>query len=410
MGRQTHRLTDIKVKSLKSPGMHPDGEGLYLRITAGGTKSWMYRYRSGGRLRDMGLGKYPALPLSSAREAAAEAYALRKRGLDPIDERKRQQARGQSQLTFEDAAERFIASHEDAWRNAKHRQQWHGTLTTYANPVIGKMPVAAIQTADMLRILEPTWKTKAETASRVRGRIENVLDWAKVRGLREGENPARWRGHLAHLLPAGNKARTVRHYPALPWRDMPEFMAELRANTSLAARALEFTILTCVRTAEALAAQWTEFEEREAVWTVPKERIKAGREHRVPLAGAALEILRDLPRRGGNPFLFPGKRPRRPLSCDAMLKLLGGMRPGCTVHGFRSAFRDWVAEATDFPRELAEMALAHIVGSAVERAYQRGDLFEKRRKLMGAWAEFCHPGRQEGKAAPITPRLAGHGR
>lgn len=407
MARNRNRLTDLKVKALKDEGLHPDGDGLYLRVTETGTKSWVFRFKFGGKLRGMGLGKYPNVPLSAARELAAKNYVLVKSGVDPIAQRKQLEAPAAKHIvTFAEAAERYIAAHQKSWRNPKHRQQWANTLAEYAGPVIGAKDVAEVNTDDILRILEPIWTEKAETATRVRGRMENVLDWAKVRELRSGENPARWRGHLSHLLPARNKAKTVRHHPALPWREIPEFMAKLRANACLSARALEFTILTVARTGESIDAQWPEVDIRERVWTVPKERMKAGREHRVPLTDAAANILAELPHRVGNPHLFPGGQ-FRPLSKWAMLELVRGMRPGLTVHGFRSTFRDWAAEMTAFPRELAEATLAHITGSATERAYQRGDLFEKRRKLMQAWAEFCARGEEMGEVVPLMRRDAG---
>lgn len=407
MARSRNRLTDLRVKALKDEGLHPDGDGLYLKVTQTGTKSWVYRFKIAGKLRGMGLGKYPAVPLSAAREQAAENYILVKRGIDPIEQRRQQAAPAVKHIvTFAEAAQRYIAAHEKSWRNPKHRQQWANTLAEYAGPVIGAKDVAEVSTDDVLRILEPIWAEKAETAGRVRGRIENVLDWAKVRELRAGENPARWRGHLAHLLPARNKTKTVRHHPALPWREIPAFMAQLRANSCLSARALEYTILTATRTGESIDAQWPEVNIRERVWTIPKERMKAGREHRVPLTDAAADILAGLPHLAGNPHLFPGVY-KRPLSKWAMLELVRGMRPGLTVHGFRSTFRDWAAEMTAFPRELAEAALAHITGSAVERAYQRGDLFDKRRKLMQAWAEFCARGEELGEVVPLMRRDAG---
>jgi len=393
MAKQTHKLTDVKVKAEKRPGLHLDGGGLYLRITQTGTKSWIFRFKQLGRGRDLGLGAYPATSLADARARAIKARAQLAEGVDPIKtKRTAAQTTGavtKHVVTFAEAAERFIASREGGWRNDKHRQQWRNTLDQYAGPVIGKKDVGVIDTDDILRILEPIWQVKAETASRLRGRIENVLDWAKVRGLRSGENPATWRGHLAHLLSARNKARTVRHHAALPWREMPRLMTELRGNSSVSAMALQFTILTAVRTSEAIEAEWTEIDLHEGIWTVPKERMKAVRAHRVPLTEPALAVLAMLPRIDGGPHVFPGARRGRPLSNMAMLELLRGMRPGLTVHGFRSTFRDWAAETTVFPRELAEAALAHILGSATERAYQRGDLFEKRRGLMAAWADYC---------------------
>jgi integrase len=391
MARQTNRLTDIKLRALNEPGMHPDGDGLYLRITSTGTKGWIYRFRQAGRLRDMGLGKYPTISLAAARGLMVQAYQQIKQGIDPIDERRRrtETITPKHVITFSEAADRYIAAHDATWKNAKHRYQWRATIDNHAAPIIGGMDVATIATDDVLRILEPIWYSKAETANRLRGRIESVLDWAKVRGLRQGENPARWRGHLAHLLPSRNRAKSVRHHPALAWSELPEFMTELRIHSAVSARALEFTILTATRTTESIEAVWPEIDIQAGIWTIPKERMKGGRQHRIPLANAAIAIIDELPQLAGNAFVFPGGRKGRPFSNMAMLKLLRGMRPGLTVHGFRSTFRDWVAEATTFPRELAEAALAHIVGNAVERAYQRGDLFEKRRQLMQKWAEFA---------------------
>lgn len=403
MARHINRLTDIKIRSLKAPGLYADGNGLYLRVQAAGAKSWIFRYRSsdGGRLRDMGMGSYPAISLAAAREIAAEANATRKRGNDPIETRDRQKTATPctSAMTFDKAAEQYIAAHESAWRNDKHRQQWKNTLSTYASPVIGRKPVAEITTDDVLSVLDPIWRTKAETATRVRGRVENVLDWCKAKKLRSGENPAAWRGNLKHLLPARNKNRTVQHHPALAWREIPDFMAELRANRSLSARALELTILTALRTSECLCGMWREIDLDQTVWLVPASRMKRDNEHSVPLSAAALAVLSALPSRGNSDWLFPGARPNSSLSNMAMLELLRGMRPGLTVHGFRSSFRDWVAEATAFPREVAEIALAHKVGDDVEEAYFRADLLEKRRELMQAWADYAGSKGQARQAA-----------
>jgi integrase len=293
-------------------------------------------------------------------------------------------------ITFQSATDRYIAAHEPSWRNLKHRQQWRNTLIAYAEPIIGKLDVAAITTEDVLRVLEPIWRTKPETANRSRGRIENILDWCRVRKYRTEANPAVWRGHLKHLLPGRKKKGSVRHHPALPWREIPKFMADLRENSSISARALEFTILTVARTSEStLAIREKEFDLDHSIWCVPAERMKAGVEHRVPLAPRARNIISATPEIEDNPYVFPGARKNRPLSNMAMLELLRGMRPGLTVHGFRSAFRDWAAEATDFPNEVAEMALAHTIENDVECAYRRGDPFEKRKKLMEAWADYC---------------------
>lgn len=393
MARRINRLTEIGIKALKEPGLHADGNGLYLRVTASGSRSWIFRYQSGGRLRDMGMGKYPTISLATAREQSSEAHTQIMRGDDPIETRREKIAATSQRniVTFDEAAERYIAAHESSWRNEKHRQQWKNTLATYASPVLGRKSVAAINTDDVLRILEPIWAEKPETAGRVRGRIENVLDWCKVRKFRDGENPAAWRGNLNHLLPTHNKTRSVRHHPALAWREIPKFMTELRANGSLSARALELTILTALRTSECVGGTWSEIDIDEAVWTIPPHRMKRYNEHRVPLSAAAIAMLSALPRRPDSEWLFPGARPKRTLSNMAMLELLRGMRPGLTVHGFRSTFRDWASEFTSFPHEVVEMALAHAIANKVEAAYRRGDLMEKRQKLMEAWAEYCGP-------------------
>jgi integrase len=322
--------------------------------------------------------------------------------INPIEERRARRVVEEPPkvTTFEDAAERYIAAHESSWRNAKHRYQWRATLRDYAFPVIGNKDVAAVDLDDVLRILEPIWTEKGETATRLRGRIEAVLDWCKVRGLRDAENVARWKGHLKHLLPARNKQNGIQHYAALPWREIPEFMARLRAVDAIGARALEFTILTAARTVETLGAQWSEIDFAASVWQVPGSRMKAGKEHRVPLTAEALAILGDIPRLHGNPFIFPGVKKGRGLSNLAMLMTLRRIRPGLTVHGFRSSFRDWAGESTGFAREIAEASLAHTIGNAVERSYRRGDFFDKRCRLMASWATYC--GRVQA-AAEVIP-------
>jgi integrase len=292
-------------------------------------------------------------------------------------------------MTFRQCAERMIASHEAAWKNPKHRAQWKATLATYAYPMFGDLSVAAVDNGLVLKVLEPLWTTKPETAGRVRGRIEAVLDWAKARGYREGENPARWRGHLDKLLPNRRKVRAVKNHAAMPYRDIPDFMAELRDHTGVSARALEFAILTAGRTSEVIGATWSEIDLKSGVWTIPASRMKAGKEHRVPLSAPALELLKALPREGQHVFM--GGRAGKPLSNMALLELMRGMKPGFVPHGFRSTFRDWAAETTAFPSEVVEMALAHAISSKVEAAYRRGDLFEKRRALMTAWAHHCMP-------------------
>jgi integrase len=393
MARVTHRLTAIGVANLKAKGLYPDGAGLYLRITSSGTKSWLFRFSRDGATRDMGLGPIATVSLARARELAAEARRERLDGADPIETRRTRrasqslaEARG---TTFRSCAEQLIASQEAGWRNTKHRRQWQSTLSTYVFPVLGDLPVGAIDTTLIMKVLAPFWTVKPQTASRVRGRIEAVLDWATVRGLREGQNPAQWRGHLNHLLPARAKVRRIRHHPALPYGELPAFMAELRCDSSISARALEFVILTAARTGEGRGARWDEIDLKQCIWIVPGERMKSGREHRVPLSLRAVEILAAMVEVRQSEFVFAGIKQGRPISEKSLLKVARGMRPDITVHGFRSTFRDWAAETTSFPNHVIEMALAHSVSDAVEAAYRRGNLLEKRRKLMEAWATYC---------------------
>jgi integrase len=395
--RGTKRLTALKVARAKRPGMYADGGGLYLQVTEGGA-SWVYRYMLAGRAREMGLGPLALFGLSEARSKALDARRLRHEGIDPIEARRaiRAQARldNAKAITFKQCAEGYIAAHRVGWRSGKHAAQWGVTLATYAAPVIGDLPVSAVDTALVLKVLEPIWTTKPETASRLRGRIEAILDWAKVRGYRTGENPARWRAHLDHLLPARAKVRRVEHHRALPYAELPGFMAALREQAGVAARALEFTILTAARSGETRFARWSEFDLLDKTWTVPAERMKGGRLHRQPLCSRTLVILKGMQadRRAGDGFVFPRNKTGQPLPDPpfrGLLQRMGRGRGDLTVHGFRSSFRDWAAERTNFPREVAEMALAHMVGSKVEAAYRRGDLFDKRCRLMAAWAEFC---------------------
>jgi integrase len=404
------RLTVAKAKALigkGAAGRYADGGNLYLYVTGSGRALWSFRFMRHGKAREMGLGvvdlagTHGGVTLVEARERAAAALRMLRDGRDPIEVRREaveaDARRQRASRPFREVAELYIAAHEAGWRSAAHRTQWRRTLDTYVNPTVGDTPVADLGAEDVLRVLAPIWAEKPETASRVRGRIEAVLDYAAARGWRQGENPARWRGHLAHMLPARRKLARVEHHPALPWQDVPAFVAELRAQTAVAARALEFTILTAARTGEALGARWSEIDLDAAVWTVPAARMKGYRAHRVPLSGAALAVLRHLlPLRqawgsaGEGGFVFPGLRPGQSLSRMAMLKLLERMGRGdLTVHGFRSAFRDWASEATHAPHAVAEAALAHAVPSATEAAYRRGDLFEKRRALMQDWADHC---------------------
>lgn len=396
MRRTLRRLTAREVASAKPEGdrraaLLPDGANLYLQVTRGEDgnirRSWVFRYELDGRRHDLGLGPLHALDLAEAR---IKARGLRQQLLDGIDPlgAKRQIKRDRlarlaaeaRAMTFRACAEACVASHEDGWKNPKHRAQWRSTLETYAYPLIGDLAVDDITTAHISKVLSPIWKAKPETASRLRGRIEKILGWAAVRGFRSGDNPARWRGHLAELFPAKGKVRQVNHHPAMSFADVPGFIAELRKRESLSANALEFTILTAARTGEVIGAKWDEIDLAAKTWTVPASRMKAGKQHKVPLSDRGIEILSTLPRAGE--YIFP-------LSNMAMLELLRGMRPGLTTHGFRSTFRDWSAERTNYPNHVAEMALAHTIPDKVEKSYRRGDLFEKRRRLMADWASWC---------------------
>jgi integrase len=390
-----HKLSAVKVARLKVPGMYGDGGGLWLQITPSGNRSWAFRFMLQGKARQMGLGPLHALSLAEAREKARLCRRQLVEGIDPLAARHAAKAAARADLarqrTFHDCAAAFLGSHEAGWKNEKHRTQWTATLKTYAYPLIGELSIARIDTGHVCEILEPIWTAKAETASRVRGRIERVLDWAAARGYRSGDNPARWRGHLDKLLPQRSKVQRVRHHPALPWQELPEFMAALRVNRSISARALEFTILTAARTGEVIGASWQEINLEAALWIVPAERMKPGREHRVPLSPGAIALLAQLPRLKGNDLVFPGSRAKQPLSDMAMLQLLRGMKPGVklTVHGFRSSFRDWAGDRTNHPRDVVETALAHVIADKTEAAYRRGDALEKRRSLMVEWCNYC---------------------
>lgn len=409
----SNALTPLAVKNAK-PGRHADGAGLHLLVKESGARSWVYRFMLNGKSRDIGLGAAAgpdAITLADARDAAAALRLKVKAGTDPLEERQRMAAETEAAaqaakiagITFRAVAEAYIAANEDGWRNPKHRQQWRNTLNTYVYPVIGDLPVAEVATAHVLQIIEPIWREKAETASRVRGRIETVLDAAKARGYRGGENPARWRGHIAQILPA--RARLTRgHHKAMPYDAIPAFIAKLQKREAVAALALEFTILTAARTNEVLGATWDEIDTDKAVWTIPAVRMKAGREHRIPLTPRALEILETV-KALGKAHVFPSDKGRK-LSGMAMTMLLRRMKADVTVHGFRSAFRDWAAECTGFPHEVCEMALAHTIGNKAEAAYRRGDLFQKRRRLMDDWATYCGSGEAAGGGTVSPIRMA----
>lgn len=387
-----HKLTPRQVQTA-SPGKHEDGGGLRLVVSKAGAKKWVLRFTIDGKRREMGLGSYPDVGLGEARDNARTYRKQARKGIDPIE------ARFLEELqipTFTACAASYIRAHRRSWKNAKHARQWVSTLKRYARRDIGAKTVDAITTEDILKILSPIWTTKTETAKRLQGRMENILDFAAARKYRDPLNPARWRGHLDKLLPKPSRVKKVVHHPAMPYADVPAFMAELTENGSLSALALKFLILTATRTSEVLKAQWDEIDLEAAVWIIPAERMKARREHRVPLSEAAMNTLKALPRITGNPpYLFPGSRRGRPLSNMSMLQLMRGMGYGVhghrgdyVPHGFRSSFRDWSGEVSSFPRDVAEMALAHIIENKVEAAYRRGDLFAKRIKMMQAWADY----------------------
>jgi len=392
MARPINRLSALFVAKDLEPGLYADGAGLYLQVSQQRTKSWILRFMLTGKARKMGLGSADRVSLADARRKARAAQALLSDGVDPIADRAAKKAAAAANrfktITFRQCGDQYVSLHRSSWKNAKHRQQWESTLKGYVYPLIGDLAVRDVETGHVLKVIEPIWLTKNETANRIRGRIETILNWATVRQFRSGDNPARWRGHLENALPRPSKVRKRRHHPAMPYAQLPAFMLELRANESVSARALEFTILTAARTSETIGATRFEIDESAAVWTIPAARMKAERDHRVPLCARVMEILRSLPR--DSEYLFPGRHAGEPLSDMAMLEMLREYRGmQFTVHGFRSTFRDWAAELTNFQNHVVEMALAHAIEDDTEAAYRRGDLFQKRSKLMHAWANFC---------------------
>ena len=396
MGKRAKELGVLAIKQITERGIHFVGgvPGLALTVHKGGSRSWVLRYQVAGRRRDLGLGAVDLFSLAQAREAAREARAKIARGIDPINDRRA--LRSQiiaSQIgarTFSEAATKYVDSHEAGWRNAKHVQQWRNTLRKYAYPVLGQMLVRDIGLPHIRRVLEPIWTTKTETASRLRGRLEAILNSSMVDEERSGPNPARWKGHLATVLPAPKKISKTVHHPALPFSDLPEFMARLDKQVGTGAAALAFTVLTAGRSGEVRAATWPEFDLTARTWTIPASRMKAKREHRVPLSDRAMAILMHQKSIAMNEYVFPSPR-ATVLSDMSLTAVLRRMEVPAVPHGFRSTFRDWCAESTDFSPEVAEMALAHTIGNKVEAAYRRGDLFEKRKELMQAWAEYALP-------------------
>ena len=403
MPSQFNKLSAVAIRRLKKPGRYSDGGGLYLFIKKNGERFWVFRYRdrTTQKHRDMGLGPERDVSLKEARDKAVECRSALREGVDPIDSRREARLAAMvgraHRLKFKECAQRYIEAHRDSWNNAKHVYQWERTLEIYAADLM-PLPVASIDTALVLKCLEPIWKTKTETATRVRQRIEAVLDWATVRKYRTGENPARWKGHLDKLLPKPAKLKNVQHLPALEYREMGAFMSELREVNSLAACALELQILTATRPGEVVGARWEEFDLKNALWAIPAERMKAKKEHVVPLSEQAVSLLKSLPET--SEYVFPGLKPGRHITTAAAMKCTKGIREGVTNHGFRSTFRDWAADQTNFPREVCEHALAHQLSDGVEAAYHRKTMLPKRTKLMQTWANYCD---QQGDHASVTP-------
>ena len=429
-------LTALEIKHAKE-GMHSDGNGVYLLVKSNGTKFWIFRYQNNGKRREMGLGSLADKSAVDARAEAADLKKLVRSGIDPIEDRKAKAKQAEEEARrakkeakraadksdhFRKVAENYIEGHRGEWKNDKHIAQWSTTIETYVNPVIGDKRVSAITTEDVLAILQPIWLTKTETASRVRSRIELILSYAKALKLRQGENPAIWRGHLDAILPKPTKLKNVRHFPALPYAKAPDFMVELRTVPGFGARALEFAILTATRSGEVRLATWKEIDLKNKLWTIPADRMKAKREHWVPLSDAAIKLLESMPRIDDSPYLFPGERSKRPLSDMSLTAVIRRMNETenketppewidptndreVVPHGFRSTFRDWAAEVGHYPRELAEHALAHSLPDRVEAAYQRGTMLERRRPMMQAWADYLAKD-SSGKVLPFPAKVS----
>ncbi len=404
------KLTARKVDHLNDPGMYSDGNGLYLRVTKTGTKGWIHRYQMKGNRKDMGLGTLETISLKKAREKAADNRKLITKGIDPIAAREAEEEEKHklSMPTFDDCAAQVISDRATGWKNPKSAQQWTNTLNQYASPTIGTMPVDNVDTELVMRVLEPIWGVKTETASRVRNRIEIILNWARVKGYRAGENPAQWRGHLEYLLPQRNKVQKPQHHSALPYREINTFMVKLNPKTSISAKALRLTILTACRTNEVIGAAWDEIDLEQKIWTIPGNRMKMEKPHTVPLSKQVVSLLESMPRQGD--WLFPSHQYGKHIGNMAMLVLLKREMGYAdhTVHGFRSTFRDWTAEETNAANIVAEMALAHAIGSGVEKHYRRGDLLAKRALLMQQWADYCDRS-TSGSVVPFQRKESRHG-
>lgn len=407
MPKRAPELTALQVQRITSKGFNSVGgvSGLGLYVSPGGARSWVLRYHVDGKRREMGLGPFPDVTLAQAREKARAERDKLDKGHDPIAmrdaERRANAAARATQMTFKTAAGKLMASLQAGWKNEKHGKQWEATLTTYAYPLIGELDVRDIGLPHVLQVLEPIWHAKNETASRVRGRVEAVLDWATVGGYREGPNPARWKGHLEYKLAKPSKVAKVEHHAALPVADVGAFMSQLRQQAGTGARALEFAILTATRSGEVRGAVWDEFDLDAAMWVIPKERMKAGREHRVPLSPAALALVKSMPKVAGSPYVFAA--PRGGMLSDMTLSaVMRRMKVDAVPHGFRSTFRDWAGERTSYPRDVCEMALAHTISNQAEAAYRRGDMLDKRRRLMNEWAEFVSRVETKGSVIPMN--------
>lgn len=393
MARSGNRLSALAIYKLKKRGVYADGHGLYLQVSESGTKAWLFRFMQNGRARKMGLGPLHTVSLAEARDAALACRKQLREGIDPIEARRARKAairvEEARQMTFRQCGTKYIEANKVGWKNAKHAAQWPSTLEAHVYPKLGDLPVDKIEVAHVMKVVEPLWTSRPETASRIRGRIETIIDWATARGYRKGENPARWKGHLQNLLPARRKVVSVKHLPALPYAELPSFMGRLRELRGIEGGALEFAILTAARSGEVIHARWSEIDLTARMWTISPGRMKRHREHRVPLSSRAVEILENLPRDGGE-YVFIGRRAGKPLFEGALLKVVERLgRSEVTVHGFRSTFRDWASEQTAYSSEMCEMALAHAVSNKVEAAYRRGDMLEKRRRLMADWAAYC---------------------